>query len=351
MDRAIYKLYPNLYIILIGESATTKKSTAINIGTDILINSIADHVNIAADTETKASMVRDLCKRYEKTGISDVHIAAGEFVNFVGDIKSDTMFTKYISELWDCKARQKNGTIIRGHEVSNNIFCNMIAGSTEDWFKVGMAGEDIGGGFYSRLIPVPRDPSGRHNAHPEFAMTKSMWEAKENCIHDLRIIQGITGTFTWTNRARTMYEAWYEDEEYAVHKKPKQLRGYYGRKRDMVIKLSMILSSNFGSDMKIKETDLEYAWSVMGENEQYLGKMIKYLNTTPEGARMEKVLEYIQSKSPVKRRKLIADLSNAGVTAKFLDEELIPTHGQTGSGIIRMTQGSGVTYEYVKTRE
>ena len=347
VDRGFYKLYPNFYIVLVGDSALTHKSTCINMGTDVMLEAIEKKICMCSDTVTRAGLVEDLSERYQSVGISDIHIANSEFIELLGDTSRDKEFIPFLTALHDCKSRCSNKTIGRGKEVLHNCFGNLISGSTESWFRDALGEQHISGGFFSRLVPVPRSPSGKKNAHPHRTYTQEIKNAREDCVHDLQKIAELDGEFEWTPDAEDLYEAWYTDPDIAPETKPRDLWGYYGRKRDMVIKLAMIISSSFDDSQTIKESDLEYAMAILSGNERYMNTILRYLETTTEGAVTENVRVYIKKQGRIHRRKVLQNLSHSGISAEVLDNIINTIGSGTGSREVReINTKQGVIYEW-----
>jgi len=221
----------------------------------------------------------------------------------------------------------------------------MVSGSTESWFRDSLGAQHISGGFFSRLLPIPREPSGKSNPHPQKTFTQDIQDAREDCIHDLQKVHNLDGNFEWTPEAEDLYDSWYRDS--APTNKPRDLWGYYGKKRDTVIKLAMVISASFNDDMDIKASDLEYAMAILSGNERYMSKIIRYLETTQEGAVTEKVRSYIKKNKKINRRKILQNLSHSGISSDVLDGVIKTIGGGSGSREVRETStNKGIIYEW-----
>lgn len=293
LDRGHYKLYPNLYTVLIAESANLHKSTAIRIGTRLLREVGQEHFNIFSQKTTPESLIKILSEIYEETKASVGIVEASEFSVFLGNTKKDQTLIQLLTDLYDCPAFWDYTTVGRGKNICNNVCINLLGGSTVEWMKSSLPEESMGGGFFSRLVPVYRITSERKIAHPEDVQYSVNGLLRENLIHDLKQIMQMQGPFTWTPKAKVMFSDWYIDYN-KPEQAPPQLRGYYGRKGDMLIKLSMICSASHEDSRKITDRDFEFARRILTENENYMLKLTSVMGQNEEGNRVEKVLYAIR---------------------------------------------------------
>jgi len=293
LDRGHYQLFPNLYVVLIAESANLHKSTAIRMGMKLLREVGQEKLNIFSQKTTPESLIKILSEIYENTKMSIGIIEASEFSVFLGNTKKDQSLIQLLTDLYDCPTYWDYTTIGRGKNVCNNVCINLLGGSTTEWMKSSLPEESMGGGFFSRLIPVYRIESGRKIAHPEDVIYTANGLAKENLLHDLQQIMNMQGPFTWTPKAKIMFSDWYMDYN-KPENAPPQLKGYYGRKGDMIIKLSMICSASHENSRMITERDFEFAMTLLNENENYMLKLTSVMGQTEEGDKIEKVLYQIR---------------------------------------------------------
>jgi len=185
------KIYANPYVMLVGESGT-RKDTAIRGVKRLLVG--AGYKTISADKTTKEKFLIDLeegmdnahnseeerldVRRNEKKnptmrelfGIekssepAECLITSGEFNSFLGH--SNVEFIDLLTALWDWEGlyenRIKNGRSVRIPEPTISI----LAGNTGVGISIAFPPEVIGQGYFSRLIMVYSDPSGRRISFP-----------------------------------------------------------------------------------------------------------------------------------------------------------------------------------------
>ena len=173
-----FRVYPNLYCMLIGNPAT-RKSTAIKLSRRLLLES--GYTTFAADKSSKEKFLIDLATdnadelgdivatargvKYDNvtssnlwgTGDSaspkEVYIAADEFNEFSGT--GNTEFFTTLGNLWDWDS--KEDFLMRFKSGSISIFqptVSLLGGNTQENFARAFPPEIIGQGFLSRLILI-----------------------------------------------------------------------------------------------------------------------------------------------------------------------------------------------------
>lgn len=293
VDMGAWKTYPNLYIILIGESAITHKSTALKMGVSPLKQALPNIPDLAQkfSPESLSHFLKGLTND-EKYGRAEAYVHASELSVLIGQSKLDDSLLKLLTDLWDSPDVHKYMTLSRGIEEAREVCLNILGGSTPDWLKNSVPDEALEGGFFSRLILVDRPPSGRKNPFPVLSL--SARNSIEKVKHDLiSIRKNLSGEFTLTPAARMVYGEWYSEYNHP-DKARSFMRGYYGRKGDFVLKLAMISSANYSNSMQITDEDILFAIKVLNENEVYTEGLVKFLGTTQDGKKYIGILNRIK---------------------------------------------------------
>lgn len=186
-----FKIYPNLYTMLIGEPAT-RKSTSIKIIKKLLVASGYD--TIAADKTRQEKFLMDLeglnlddvdvsgpggKPQYDgitaenlwgKEGMQDpreMFVMADEFNNFIG--VNNTDFCSLLGELWDWDNEHKPYTHRLKNSRSVSIYqptVSVLGGNTPENFSRAFPPEMLGQGFLSRLILIHGERTGKKIAFP-----------------------------------------------------------------------------------------------------------------------------------------------------------------------------------------
>jgi hypothetical protein len=308
MNRGYYKLYPNLYTILVAESALLRKSSSIRIGVNLVKEAMPEQLNLFAQKITPEGLIHYLALISEEQKKSEATIISDELAVTLGNCAKDPTLLQLLTTLYDSADRFEYATISRGVERCEQICVSMLAGSTPEWLKSSMPEDAVGGGFFSRLILVNRTECGRRNPHPEDTISPEVEAFKEVCIGDLRAISNVKGEFKWEPRAKQMFSDWYCDYN-EPDKASAHLRGYYGRKGDTIIKLAMLCSLSSNDSLILTERDFNFALRLLNENEQYLTDIIDKMGQTQTGKDQNQVLNIITKAGMITHSKLMQRVS------------------------------------------
>ena len=111
------------------------------------------------------------------------------------------------------------------------------------------------------------------------------------------------------------------------------LDGYYGRKHDSVLKLSMLFCVNRSGKQLVDEIDLRMALTSLNENERYLPNVMRNIQSNMIGEERNKVLRAVNRKGKLPYAKLLRSLSYC-MNAQRLNEILM---GLVAEGVVKET--------------
>jgi len=291
VSMGMFETYPSMYIILVGESAITHKSTAIKMGTTPLQEAIPE-LEFLGDCMTAQALTSALAEKSEEEGEAVGFIEGSELAVLLDNAKKDDVLIKRLTDFWDCPSRRAFRTIGRGKESIKNVCINLLGGSTPKWLRSSVPEESLEGGFFSRLILVERPPKGEKNPRP--MMTAEQRESIECVKNDLRCIHAnMRGEFIVEERAAQYFDEWYHEHNHP-EKAQSFMRGYFGRKGDFMLKVAMCLSASYSDDMQITLDDMIVAHKLLNENEKFTENLVKYMGTTEDGSKYVRVLAMVK---------------------------------------------------------
>ena len=265
MHRGFYSLYPNLYTCIIGPSGFTK-STAADIGSEILAE--LPDIEMISGRATSWYML-DWFGKASASGIDCVcTIYASEMKSLLGDLNKTELVT-LLTDLYTSPNKKDYHTKGGGKLTFKNVCINVLCCSTPEWLTTGTSTDEIHGGFTGRFIFVFADTGERAIAFPEDFMTAEILKLKQDLIHDLKLIRLLKGDFYITDQAKAEYIYWYgkRKDEWG----DERLAGYFSRKGDLVLKISMLLSLAHDDSLVIDENILHLAWKLLTKVEQQMG--------------------------------------------------------------------------------
>jgi hypothetical protein len=290
--------YPNLYIVLVGPSATGK-GTAMNPGLDLI--SEIPSIKIAAN----ATSLQALIRRLKETNLTDIDMVTGEqqyhssmtiyskeFTVFLGYHNHELMST--LCDWYDCDRRWSYETISRKKEEIVGVWVNLIAGTTPDLIQSSLPIESIGGGLTSRIIFVYEESRSKIIALP--TQTGEEIELQQYLIHDLERISMLSGSYRWTEDFSNKWA----DFCYTSASNPpfydSKFDGYMGRRRGHVMKLSMIMSAaKAGHDLVLTSDDFDEAVNLLTTTEKKMPLVFKGFGRSDTASMMHKSITFLKT--------------------------------------------------------
>jgi len=289
--------YPNLYIVLVGPSATGK-GTAMSPGLDLLED--LKHIRIAAQSTSLQALIR----RLKETNFNDPDLETGEmqmhssmtifskeFTVFLGYHNRELMSA--LCDWYDCDRHWTYETIARKKEEIVGVWVNLIGGTTPDLIQSSMPLDAIGGGLTSRIIYIYEEKKSKLVPLP--MQSQKERELYTTLLHDLEKICMFSGCFKYTT---DLMDAWTEWVNYNEANPPalgKKFDGYLGRRRTHVMKLSMIMSASRNSDdpMVITRDDFERALRTLEAAETKMPLTFKGVGHSDKAGLLRDVLAYL----------------------------------------------------------
>ena len=306
INRGYYTLHPNLYIVLIGASARVRKTSAINIGYDLFREALPDNV-IVSQKATPEALISIFVAGFKQRGVSGGSVVSDELGVFLGGAAKSVDTMQLLTKWYDCPKHFEYHTLARGKEKMDNVYCNMIAGTTPQWLKDSMPPHAVGGGFTSRIIFVYQDRPQKLNAFPE--ITPEMIKTAGLLREDLVRISKLKGEYKLTKKAKGWYEDWYTAVFKPEETPHASLDGYYGRKHDTILKVAVCLAASKSNNMIVDEIELQMALRAVNKTEKFLPQTLRLIQMSEGGEEAEKVLRVISRRRAISHMDLMRQVS------------------------------------------
>ncbi len=308
-----FRIYCNLYVVLVAEPGTTRKTQAISYGTRIL-NEVSSIIT-SADVITREALLEDLEESADDAQLEDgtifkhasLSVISREFESFLGQKKENTKMLVLLTDLFDCEELPfKYRTKRSGSNVAPAVFINILGATTPESLASCLPSIAIGGGLTSRTLYIWSDTKEHKVAIPE--MTPAMEQVKVKLIKDLAAISRIVGEYNYSFDSRKKWIVWYENYE---ERDPKRLctdyafHSWYSRKPLYVIKLAIILKAAKSDSLIIEWTEFQEAISLLEEVERTMGKAFSAVGRSDITADVAEVRAIIESHNSISEKMLM----------------------------------------------
>lgn len=345
LDRGYYKIYPNMYVILVAGTSKCHKSVAINMGVKNLLPQLEDSPPVFAQKITNERLIQFLGDQAKLNSDEDEDrvqftasglIAATELSTFLGKRAMDTGIITTLTDLYDSPDEWKYETKTAGTNILQNTCINMIGASTGKWLRSAIPTEAVGGGFISRSIFVYQSSPKRLIAFPEDEVPETIDEMERKLVNDLAHIQTLEGRISFTKEAKDWYTEWYRDdaERTANHTES----DFFTRWSEVILKVAMILSVAERDDLTIRVKDLQKADSYLERVRKTMSPVINQMTVADSEIVTSKILGIIRRRGTVHHESMVRYASKYVKTEGL--KAILETLDEAGAIDIQASRGS-----------
>jgi hypothetical protein len=236
----VYKLSPNIFVLLIGESGLGK-GFPINVSKKLV--RLVGNTRVISGRNTIQAILKDLgtTETDEKGGVPKYKDARGYVVSgeFSTLLQEDKAALPIITELYDTHYVDEwvNTTKNSGKDKLSNPCITLFGGSTQEHFSNVVPEADIKGGFVGRILTVYEEERARVNPLSD-TEAENKFPYEELADH-LRFLSLLKGPFSYSVAAKKKWEEFYS---MIRTKKVHDPTGAVNRLPDNVLKVAMCLS-------------------------------------------------------------------------------------------------------------
>lgn len=277
-----FRIFPNIYIQLIGEPAT-RKSTAIKLAKKVLTASGYEHFSY--DRTSMEQFLVDLegitddngkLKKSDDLELSDilgmdkvpkeVFVCADEFLDFMGP--SNLQFLSLLGTLWDWDSEDRPYDRRLKQTRSISIYqptVNLLTGNTHESFSLVFPPQAIGQGILSRMLFVYSEPTGRQISKPKTPSPELRQRVAEVLLD---IKANVHGECTIDPTADRMLDTIYRTQKGIDDVRFK----YYNNRRHIqLLKLCMLIAA-IHRRIVIRDSDVIFANTLLSFTEHFMPK-------------------------------------------------------------------------------
>ena len=285
---------PNLWMIFLGTSSLTKKSTTLRIGTEHVLRHVFKEMPFKYPAEgSHEAFVELMSERPE--GL----MAHSEFASLMNWLRRDynSGLMSLLTDLYDQQPDYERRVGTRDKKKSfviKNPFVNIVSCSTLEWFNQSLEDESaIQGGFLPRFILVV-DKSGKDlpmTPPPDFLL-------RDKLVDELQMIQERYEEpldLTYEPAAAKMHDEWYVNFKRArINGAPSGVSSFNSRRQSDLHKFAMLnCVMRGGSTMTV--ADLDGAIGIVEQLSEYVSEVISgKLAFTPYQVTRQKVMDLIE---------------------------------------------------------
>ncbi len=345
IDMKAFKIFPNLFVLLVAGSGRCKKSTAIGIAEDVL-RMVEPKLNILPNRTSASAVIRDI----KSVNVTDENeflsetcegiAMADEFNTFLNpDVYSQISST--LISFYDCKSVYEYSTRERGIERLENTCLDLIGGTTMTYIKDCIPVKAIGDGLASRMnfvfVPSPTGPK------PFVESIDQRDKIFTDCVLYLQSLLTVDGPMIMDERASKLYSDTYIDfyNNSPLHFLDATM-GYASRRGNHLLKLAMLFSLSEGTNRVIKVQHVEKALRLLEMTESYLPMLMNIIQANETGLLLETVYNTIKQQKTASRKDLLEVISNRIDSKRLTD--LLETLIQAGR-IKAYAHGNKIYYE------
>lgn len=323
------RIFPNMYVVLVGPSGRARKGIALGIGKDMMTNITG--VVMTSENATREALIRCMKGATANSMMPDGKVVfhcsitcfSEELSVFLG--QNDIKFLASLTDWYDSKDSWTYETKSTGKDHLQGLCFNLLGATAPEWLQSMLPQEAIGGGFTSRVIFVVEEQKSK--TVPEHILSSEETKLREALIADLNKINNITGPFSFTPTGKKAYTDWYASYDSQLSKgvipvEDERFSGYAERRATHMRKLMMVMSASRGDSRMIDKPDFDRANTILKATEMKMARTFGGLGKAKYADVTEKVMQYIKRVGVVSKsdlmRKFHRDVDSA--TLRIIEE-------------------------------
>lgn len=328
-----FTINPNMYVMLLGISGT-RKSTAIKLASRVL--AAAGYDTFAANKTTKEKFLLDLAEGSSPEGgqstmeqnlwgddddslassrpPAECFINADEFNDFFGN--GNLEFASLLGSLWDhsgiYRSKVKNGASV----VVNNPTISILGGNTPTNLACAFPPETLGQGFFSRLIMIFSEPSGKKITFPKAPLLEHTQEIADQLLAIRTSVHGeMHLSSIATHLIDKIYNTWTSVDDV-------RFDSYSTRRLGHLLKLCIIIAAS-KQQTTITEDTVIYANTTLAFAETFMPKALGEFGKAKNADVAHKVIQILENATDViDAKQIYMQVSNDIDSPKALSELL-----------------------------
>jgi hypothetical protein len=306
VQQGFFSVYPNLYVILVGDPACGKSHAMSYART--LIREFPDTI-IAPDSVTKEALTlfmagtetrpspcikRFSCNSGPLEEYCQVSIFSNELVTLLGT--EPIRMIEFFTDVWDQKAftvKTKN----QGTDIIIGPCVNILGCLTPQITSNLLKSQVISGGFSRRCIFVSSPMTGTAVPRPKF--TDEQKAAFARLKERGKFLGEVCGEFQWTPEAEEWFDRWFMEKEEAMKAVvDAPIKHYLGSKDGMLLKVAMAVALSEGDELVLTAGVLQAALSFLDVVEEHLPKVFEGTGRNELAPILHRIADFVTNSLP-----------------------------------------------------
>lgn len=256
LDRYVYKVYANEYILLVAESGSMK-SAAVDIAMDLV--AAVNNTRVFNGRFTLEHIIDELAIAHTfEDGTPPLTTAAGfipasELTSTVVNPDNLTTLRNLYDTHYNSKVPWVYGTRNKGKVTLNKPCITVFGATTPKDFSEFFKEKDVEGGFIARTVLVLETQLGKRN--PLLEPPENMVSVPKLARH-LKDVAQLKGEVQWTPAGRETFREWHREFNPRAIDDP---TGTVNRVEDHILKLGIIHGVSRAARLELDKPDIERA--------------------------------------------------------------------------------------------
>lgn len=343
MNRGYYKLYPNIYVLLVAESAMLRKSTAMDIGMDLVRAAVPDLYYISGSM-TPEGLIKHM-NRVKVVGgekgkpvikyDSHVLIHADELAELFGfDKTRASRLTILLTKIYGAQAEHTHTLATEGQLLLRNLYPSFIAATDPRNLKV--LPEEAVAGLIGRLVFVTASEKRKPVAWPSPSdEDRTLYKKLKD---DLYTISTLSGEIKVTPEAHDCFEQWYVGLG-SKKSDDTRIEAFRERCHDTALKLAMLLAITTSNDLILTHKHVEQGIEYIERQIPEFGKVANWAAASTYAQNRAKFIDLLRRQGGVGFRRqalkaLAISLEDIVILENSLEAEMILSCKLSGKNMI-----------------
>lgn len=258
LDKFLYKLYPNIYVMLHADSGL-RKGAPVSMAKQLV--TMVNNTKIISGRSSIQAIVKELGTAYTTAGGKVINKSAAFICSneLSASIVEDSAATNILTDLYDRSYNTdewKSLLKMEAFSLKSPTVC-MLTATNESHSDDFFVKKDIMGGYFARTFIIYDNKPNTINSLMFAPAVRTDYKALAEYLEELIKLEG---EFVISNGTRKYFDEWYKDFRQSIIKQDiKDSTGTLNRFDDSVLKVAMLLSLAKEPTLEITQQTVEEA--------------------------------------------------------------------------------------------